>query len=324
MPGSALAVAFHDYEPEADDFLRQVLDGLGHPQKEISCKFFYDERGSALFAEICQLDEYYLTRTEMGLLQPHAGDIASFIGTRPVIVEFGSGSGDKAHVLLDALMEPTAYIAIDISKDHLLRASGELARSYPGLEVIAICADYTASIELPTPRSGPKARRLGVFFGSTIGNFSPVQATGFLRGAAKALGPGGAMLVGVDLKKDPAILESAYNDRQGITAAFNLNLLARINRELDADFDLRSFEHRAFYDIDHGRIEMHLVSLKGQTVRVGSQAFGFEQGETIHTENSQKYSAEEFRKTALAAGFDSRAVWTDPDELFSLHYLAVR
>ena len=317
------AVAFHDFEPEQEDFLDEVLRGLSRPRKELSPKFFYDAKGSALFEEIGGLDEYYLTRTELEIIESCGPEIAEITGPNPVVVEFGSGSNRKIRALLEHLGRLAAYISIDISKDYLLRASKDLAESHPGLTVIAICADYTTPIKLPTRPEPSPGRRLGLFFGSTIGNFTPLQAVRFLTNAVGDLESGGAMVVGVDLKKDPAVLEAAYNDRRGVTAAFNLNLLARINRELDADFDLQGFAHQAHYDADRGRIEMHLVSRKAQTVTLGARRFRLARGETIHTENSYKFAIGEFQEMAEAAGFVPGPVWTDPDRLFSVHYLRV-
>lgn len=321
-PSTALS-AFHDYEPESEDFAAAVISGLSKPQKAIPSKFFYDKRGSILFDRICELPEYYVTRTEIGLLRSHARAIASLIRPRCHLVEFGSGSSIKVPILLDALERPAAYTAIDISRQHLLQATAALARNHQGLEVTAVCADYTTPFELPRPKSAAGAQPVVFFPGSTIGNFRKEEAVSFLRNTAALLRPhGGAMLVGVDLQKDPAILHAAYNDSQGITAAFNLNLLVRANRELDATFDLAAFRHLAFYESSLGRIEMHLSSLSGQTVRVAGSRFTFGAGETIHTESSYKYTVESFGALAQEAGFEPVQVWTDDRQLFSLHFLA--
>lgn len=321
MTRAGQAVAFHDFEPEQEHFLDEVVRGLSKPQKELSAKFFYDARGSALFQKICGLKEYYLTRTELQIIDSRAPEIAEMTGPNPVVIEFGSGSNHKFRALLQHLGRLAAYISIDISKEHLLSASAELAQSHPGLQVIAVCADYTKAFELPEPLDPSPGRRLGLFFGSTIGNFTPIQAVRFLSNAASALASGGVMVVGVDLKKDPNILEAAYNDRLGVTAAFNLNLLERINRELGADFDPDGFAHRAHYVEDRGRVEMHLVSRKSQTVSLGSRRFRFARGETIHTENSYKFAIEEFQEMAEGAGFMPRRAWTDTERMFSVHFL---
>lgn len=321
-PSTALT-AFHDYEPEVDDFATAVSDGLSRPQKAIPAKYFYDKRGSVLFDRICELPEYYVTRTEIALLRSKAPTVAALIGPRAHLVEFGSGSSIKVPILLDALERPAAYTAIDISRQHLLQATAALARTRHGLEVAAVCADYTIPFDLPRPKSEPRARPAVFFPGSTIGNFDPDEAALFLRNTADLLRPhGGAMLVGVDLRKDPAILHAAYNDSQGVTAAFNLNLLVRANRELMGDFDLAAFRHRAYYDAEIGRIEMHLVSSHAQTVRVAGRSFAFAAGETIHTENSYKYTIDGFQSLARRAGFEPARVWTDDRRLFSLHFLS--
>jgi dimethylhistidine N-methyltransferase len=282
-PSAALS-AFHDYEPESEDFAAAVVGGLSKPQKAIPSKYFYDKRGSVLFDRICELPEYYVTRTEIALLRRQARAIASLIGPHCHLVEFGSGSSIKVPILLDALERPAAYTAIDISRQHLLQATAALARNRQGLEVTAVCADYTKPFDLPRPKSATGGQPVVFFPGSTIGNFDEGEAVSFLRGTAALLRPlGGAMLVGVDLQKDPMILHAAYNDSQGITAAFNLNLLVRANRELEANFDLAAFRHLAFYEARRGRIEMHLSSLADQAVRVAGTRFTFRVGETIHT-----------------------------------------
>ena len=317
------AIAFHDLKPGASDFRADVLEGLARPRKEISPKYFYDEFGSALFLEICELDEYYPTRAELEILDARGGEIAARSGAHATLVEFGSGANCKIRALLDGLERPAGYVSIDISRDHLIEAAGDLAEHHPTLSVVAICADYTEPLELPPLDRDTGGRRVGLFFGSTIGNLTPVQAQRFLRNAAAVLGPNATMVIGVDLKKDKAVLEAAYDDAKGVTAAFNKNLLTRINRELDADFTLDAFVHVARYDGTHGRIEMHLKSLAAQRVTVAGQAFDFAAGETIHTENSYKYTVDEFRNMAGASDFVSAAVWTDSEEQFSLHYLKV-
>lgn len=315
---AAEITAFHDLEPELEDFEAAVLAGLGGDAKTLPCKFFYDQEGSRLFDRICTLDEYYPTRTEIALLDRRADEIAALMGEGCHLIEFGSGSSVKIRILLAA---PAAYTAVDISRDHLLAAAGQLAGDFPSIEVIAVCADYTRPFDAPRPRARPDAKRVGFFPGSTIGNFTRAEAVAFLA-TARGILDGGDMLIGVDLKKDAALLDAAYDDAQGVTAAFNLNLLARINRELGGDFDLAAFAHRAFYNETEGRIEMHLVSARRQHATVAGRTFDFDAGETIHTENSYKYSIAEFQALARCAGFEPLHAWTDADDLFSIHYLS--
>jgi dimethylhistidine N-methyltransferase len=304
----------------ADAMLREVLAGLARPDKKLPCKYFYDERGSRLFDEICELEEYYLTRCELAILRRDAGEMAGRLGPGCALVEYGSGSSLKTRLLLDRLDRPAAYVPVDISGEHLLRSARRLARAYPDLEVVPVCADFTRPFPLPPLRHPPR-RRVVYFSGSTIGNFGPAEATALLAGIARLCGPGGGLLIGVDLKKDRAILEAAYNDRRRVTAAFNLNLLARLNRELGADFDLGGYRHHAFYNAGPGRIEMHLVSLVAQTVHVGGAAFELAAGETICTEYSYKYGLDDFRALAARVGLAVEQVWTDERGLFSVQYL---
>ncbi|WP_207461197.1 L-histidine N(alpha)-methyltransferase [Azospirillum sp. SYSU D00513] len=305
--------------PETEDFLSDVTEGLSAARKSLPCKYFYDRIGSQLFDEICTLEEYYPTRTETALLRDTAGEIAGLAGPGISLVELGSGSSVKVRILLDALEVPAMYVPVDISQDHLIMAAARLSSDYPGLAVAPVVADYVR--EFPLPPGIPTERVLAFFPGSTIGNFRPAEAIGFLNQLGRRLGSGSRLLVGVDLRKDPEVLEAAYDDARGVTAAFNLNLLVRINRELDGDFDLDGFAHRARYDAARGRIEMHLVSLARQTVRVAGRAFLFEEGESIHTENSYKYSVPGFRRLAARAGWGCDRSWTDPDRLFSLHWM---
>ena len=321
MRGDTSSLArLQDLAPSTAEFRDAVLSGLMQPQKAIPCKFFYDLEGSRLFEAICETPEYYPTRTELAILAGAAPAIAGLVGAGCAIVEFGSGAGIKIRTLLDALESPAAYVPVDISRSHLIAAAEALAADYPELHIAPVCADYTKPFLLPAVGQG-RPPWLGFFPGSTIGNFSPPQAAGFLSQVRRLLGEGGMMLVGVDLKKDRAVLEAAYNDAAGVTAAFNLNLLARIDRELDGDFGHTEFGHRAIYDPVQGRIEMHLVSAEDQTVQVAGHAFRFAAGETIHTENSYKYSLDQFRRLAQSAGWRPAEVWTDPDRLFSLHLL---
>jgi L-histidine Nalpha-methyltransferase len=290
-----------------------VIAGLSLPQKALPPKYFYDAAGSRLFERICRLPEYYVTRAELSLMRAHLGAIARFAGKGCELVEYGSGESLKTRLLLRAL-RPAAYVPIDISAPALAQAARRLAREFPWLKVLPVCGDFSRPIELPRPR----ARRVVYFPGSTIGNLDPEEAHAFL---AMTRDLAGRMLVGVDLRKDPNLLHAAYNDSRKVTAAFNLNLLARINRELGADFDLRRFSHYAFYNAAAGRIEMHLVSLARQSVRVGGHRFRFDRGESIHTENSYKYSVEGFRALAARAGYAGKKAWTDRKGLFALHGL---
>jgi dimethylhistidine N-methyltransferase len=315
-----LALRFHDLQPPATDMRREVLDGLMGMPRRISPKFFYDRRGSELFEAITRTPEYYPTRTELALLERHGGEMAALLGRACLLVELGSGSSRKIRLLLDAL-QPAAYMPVDISRDFLLDAAHELAADYPQIEVHATCADYSQGLELPwCPAALPRA---AFFPGSSIGNFEPQQARCLLAHVARALGPGGHLLIGVDLQKDPAIINRAYNDAGGLTAEFNLNLLARINRELGADFNLDGFSHHAFYNSAAGRVEMHLVSLKRQQVHIDGEHIDFYRGDGIHTENSYKYTLEDFHRLAAEAGFAPVKVWTDEDNLFSVHCLHV-
>ena len=304
-------------------FRDDVFEGLSREQKELPCKYFYDNRGSELFNTICGLDEYYPTRTETALLQAHGGEMADLIGPGVCLIEFGCGSLLKTRLLLDALRSPAAFVPIDISADHLLQSSAALAADYPDLEVLPVVADFTRPVKLPDKARKASENRIGFFPGSTIGNFDHAGAADFLATVANMVGGGGALLIGVDLKKDEDILVRAYDDAQGVTAAFNRNVLERINRELGGCFDIETFRHRALYNGAEGRIEMHLVSEKDQTVTVHDRDFTFTKGETIHTENSCKYHVEEFSSLAAGAGFRSARTWVDGDGLFSLHYLTL-
>ena len=312
--------AFHDYHPDAEDLLGEVLHGLACQPKRLPPKFFYDQRGSQLFDAITRLPEYYPTRTEIGILREQGEAIAAHLGHDSVLIELGSGSPLKIRVLLDSL-RPAVYMPVDISGEHLRDSASHIARDYPQIQVEAVCADYSAGLQLP--ELPLDADRAAFFPGSSIGNFEPPAAVDLLRDVGEELGPGGALLIGVDLKKDRQQLDAAYNDSRQITAAFNLNLLTRINREANADFDTERFDHRAFYNAAQGRIEMHLVSTCSQQVRVNEQHFAFVPGESIHTENSYKYSIDEFHALGAKAGYEAEQVWTDADELFSVHCLRV-
>jgi dimethylhistidine N-methyltransferase len=302
-------------------FQADVEDGLGTQPKSLPCKYFYDEAGSELFARICELGVYYPTRTELRIMQTHAEAMTSLIGRRARLVELGSGNSTKTRILLDRLPALEAYVPVDISGEYLARSASALTKDYPNIPIVPVAADYSRPFELP--RTGASTRTVVYFPGSTIGNLLPSEARQFLKVVARLAGPRGGLLIGVDLKKDPRILHAAYNDPEGVTAAFNLNLLSRINRELGGDFDLRRFRHEAFYDPRHGRIEMQLVSLARQIVRVGRSRFPFAEGEPITTEYSYKYDLGEFEKVAAPAGFVPRRVWTDEQRLFSVQYYAM-
>jgi dimethylhistidine N-methyltransferase len=315
MDARALDFA-HSQPAHPEGFARSLIEGLQKTPKEIPCKFFYDSEGSALFDAICALPEYYQTRTEVALLRRHAGEIAGLIGADAEIVEFGAGASRKIRILLDALTKPRGYTPIDISGAYLREILRPLAADYPHLAMNPVVADFTLPMTLPAAA----ARRAGFFPGGTIGNFRPNAAQALLRRMREQLN-GGGLLVGVDLVKDPAILHTAYNDAAGVTAAFNKNLLARANRELGAGFDLDGFAHYAPYNVVHHRIEMYLVSLRRQSVQLAGETIHFAPGEAVHTEDSHKYTIESFREMAVRAGFTPRAVWTDEDRLFAVHWL---
>lgn len=310
-----------DLDFATEQFRKDVVLGLSRAQKDIPAKYFYDAEGSRLFEQICRLPEYYPTRTEMEILRLASADIARHLPRQAVLIEFGSGASTKVRQLLHALEQPACYAAIDISVDYLRSALPSLSADFPGLRVIAVGADFSQSFDMPL--DVPESPRVGFFPGSTIGNFSPPEAQRLLAHFAHHLGTRGLLLVGVDLKKNAGILHAAYNDASGITAAFNLNLLVRINRQLGGQFNLSHFAHEAFYNADEGRIEMHLRSLRTQTIPVAGRMFRFAADETIHTENSYKYSIAEFQALAVAAGYHPLKFWTDPNPLFSVHLLRV-
>lgn len=328
LPGEAAspaknAIAVFDFKPAKDQFRCDVLTGLGQPVKRLHPKYFYDQRGSLLFEQICEQPEYYLTRTERELLRLHAVDMATLAGDGCIVFEYGSGNSRKIRCLLDELRGPVSYVAIDISRQHLVDSVTALAEDYPEVRAAAICADIMQPLPLPPSRDG-QSRRVGFFPGSSIGNFSPVEASRFLRNVARTLGPGGILLIGVDTKKSRHLLDEAYNDRRGVTAAFNLNLLVRINRELGADFRPECFMHLAWYNEESGRVEMHLVSTEAQSVTIGDTRIDFAPGESIHTENSYKYTIEEFQRLAVPCGYEPICEWTDAQQLFSIHALMVQ
>ena len=311
-------VRFYNFLPEGSSFLGDVLAGLARPQKTLPPKYFYDLRGCELFEKICVLPEYYPTRTELAIMREHTGAMAKFLGPDCQLIEFGSGSSTKTRILIEQL-RPPLYVPIDIAGEAIRAAATGLAHAFPWLNITGVCADYTRPLTLPEFVGVPIRRKAVYFPGSTIGNFTPQEAIEFLQLARRMVGPGGALLIGVDLKKDKQALAAAYDDAAGVTAAFNLNLLARINRELGGDFQLRRFRHKAFYDEAKGWIEMHIESLASQFVHVGGERFRFSAGETIHTEISCKYGIEEFQTVARRAGFAPEQTWIDAAKLFSVH-----
>lgn len=303
----------------SNDFASDLMTALRLRPRSISPKYFYDTKGSALFDQICNLPEYYPTRTELSILRRKAHEMAELMGPRAELVEFGAGSLHKVRMLLDAMQAPSRYIPIDISGDHLHASCSLLQDDYPSLDIHPLIADYTSPLILPAPISA-KSKRIGFFPGSTIGNFTPREARAFLHMAASVL-RGGALILGVDLIKAPHLLHAAYNDTQGITAQFNLNLLERANRELDAVFDIDKFSHYAFYNAPMQRIEMHLMSRCQQQVHIQNERYEFDEGETLHTENSYKFTLKGIRNMAQLAGFTPGPVWCDKEGLFSLHWL---
>lgn len=310
----------HDLRPGLREMAHDVLHGLRQPQKWISPMYLYDTRGSQLFDRICELPEYYPTRTETGILHDNAGDISQAMGPDLMLVEPGSGSGEKARLLLEALESPAAFVPVEISHDHLMLSAHALNEAFPDLEVLPVCADFSRPFELPVPHH-PVQRTAMFFPGSTIGNFERGDAVDLLKNFCGVVGDGGELLIGVDLRKDPDILVRAYDDAEGVTAAFNLNVLHRLNEELGADFDLDTFQHRAVWNDSESRIEMHLVSTRDQSVTVSGQRVDFTQNEYIHTESSHKFSLESFEELAGEAGFVVDRVWTDTGTLFSVQLL---
>ena len=301
-------------------FLQDVLAGLSLPHKALNCKYFYDERGSALFDQICQLDEYYLTRTEQAIMDAHVDQMAEQIGANVMLVEPGSGSSIKTRTLIDALDSPVAYVPVDISADHLWKTADQLRERYPEIEILPVVADFTLEFQLPQT-ARPVSHAALYFPGSTIGNFPAKQAIQMLSMMANVLGPQGGLLIGVDLQKDPDMIKRAYDDSQNITAQFNLNLLHRINRELNANFNVDQFRHHVEYDERRGRVEIYLVSTCDQNVTVSGQVFPFSAGEAIFTEYSHKYTIDGFVRMATTAGFNLHRDWTDPDQRFAVLHL---
>lgn len=314
--------AYYDLLPPQAAMLDDVLSGLAASAKRIAPKYFYDARGCELFDAICGLPEYYPTRTELAIMAAHAPAMAAALGADCALIEIGCGNSAKSRLLLDAA-RPALFVAVDIAAEQLKTSCDALSQAFPAMRTMALRADFEQALTLPADAGLARHRRALYFPGSTIGNFTPAAAREFLARWAPLLGGGGCALIGVDLKKDAARLDAAYNDAQGVTAEFNLNLLARFNRELGADFDTAEFRHRAFYDARAGRIEMHLESRRGQSVTIGGQRVRFDKGETMLTEISCKYSIEEFRRLGRDAGYEPVHCWTDPDALFAVHLFAL-
>ena len=325
MSGVAGRVAVLDLEPVSADFLAEVVAGLSSSPRTLPCKFFYDERGADLFQKICELPEYFITRTETELLRRYAGEIAESIGPNAALIGFGTGAGIKTRMLLEHLENPIAYIPVDISKQRLVDSAAELSMAMPALEILPVCADYLQELQFPKPLRKPD--HVAVFFpGSTIGNLEPPVAKGFLQRVCRLCGKSGGLIIGVDLQKSREVLEAAYNDSAGVTAEFNLNLLARINRELDADFMLSNFVHEARFNQSERSVEMHLRSVRRQTVRIeGADAtIDFVEGETVWTESSHKYSLDDVWQIAEQVGFRCDAQWVDREWPFAENLLVAR
>jgi dimethylhistidine N-methyltransferase len=306
-------------DAETEAFAADLMAGLAAAPKATAPKWFYDQAGSELFEDITRAPEYYPTRTELSILESHAAAIAACVPQGAYLVELGAGATTKIRLLLDHLGHAAGYVPVDISREFLAAQAAALQRTAPGLRVLPVAADFTRPFKLPAATRGhPLA---GFFPGSTLGNFDPAEASDFLRHVGQILGDGATLIIGIDLRKDAAVLEAAYDDAAGVTAAFNRNLLVRANRELGADFDLAAFRHRALFNAACGRVEMHLVSEKAQVVHIRGRRFAFAAGESIRTECSYKYTVAGFRKLAAAAGWRPKAVWLDPEGLFSVHAL---
>lgn len=301
-------------------FLTEVIMGLSRPQKSLPAKFLYDKKGSEIFERICRLKEYYPTRAEIEILRTYKNEIAELVGSDVLLIEPGSGAGEKVRYILNSLDHPVGYVPIEISREILLRMTDEFAEDFPDLPVLPVCADFTQRVTLPFDLHSLETKKVVFFPGSTIGNFSPDEAIGLLKEFGHMMDKGGGLLIGVDQKKKTDVLERAYDDSEGVTAEFNLNLLNRLNREADAQFDVDNFEHKAIYNEKLGRIEMHLMSKVPQFVKVHGTVFRFHEGETIHTENSYKYSIEEFCELGAKAGFKIIKHWQDKGNLFCVYY----
>ncbi|WPU64166.1 L-histidine N(alpha)-methyltransferase [Peredibacter starrii] len=312
--------SYMDLAPQSSTLLSEVLVGLSKHQKSIPPKFLYDKAGSEIFEKICDLRDYYPTRAEKEILQTYAGEMAEMIGPGALIIEPGSGAGEKVRYLLKELQDPSGFVPIEIEREILLRMTSELIEEFPDLNITPVCADFTQMLQLPITVGMKNGKKVIFFPGSTIGNLSPEEAIDFLTQYGEMLSTGGGFLIGADLKKDSATLKRAYDDSEGVTAEFNMNLLRRLNREVGASFDLNNFEHEAFYNEDMGRVEMHLKSKVPQLVRINRTVFRFNEGETIHTENSYKYSEDEFAELCAHAGLVLRKCWKDSKNLFCVYY----
>jgi dimethylhistidine N-methyltransferase len=319
----ASSAALFDAAPAKLSFLEETIAGLSQSHRTLPCKFFYDEHGAQLFQKICELPEYYITQTELTILRLHGAEIASMLGSGIELIGLGTGAGTKTRILLEELHEPAVYVPIDISKEQLQKSTVRFRQTFPRLEILPVCADYLERFELPLPRR-PSSRSVVYFPGSTIGNFEPAAAIEFLRRLIDLSGDGGGLLIGVDLQKDRHVIEAAYNDSAGVTAEFNLNLLARANRELGTDFDLLGWRHRAIYNSSAGRVEMYLISQADQSVHIEDRQFHFQTGERILTEYSYKHTPEGFAALARQAGFEFEKMWTDEARLFGVFYFAVK
>ncbi len=322
MTQSDTNVALHNFELSSQEFLGDALAGMRQSQKTVPAKYFYDQRGCDLFDQICELEEYYPTRTELSVIRQNAADIAGCIGPDAMLIEYGSGSSVKTRLVLDALENPAAYAPVEIARDHLMQTAESLDAAYPEVEILPVCADFTGYFELPEARCSP-ARKIAYFPGSTIGNLETEEACTLLKNMAFVAGDDGGLVLGFDLQKDTSVIESAYNDTAGVTAAFNLNLLHRMNAELDADFDIAKFDHKAFYNKEMHRIEMHVVSLENQQFSIGGETFRMARGETILTEYSHKYSLEGMTSMAADCGMKLEKSWTDPQHYFAVAYFSV-
>lgn len=304
------------------EFLTAAVEGLTASPKHLACKYFYDERGSALFDQICELEEYYLTRTELAIMEQYASEMGEQIGEGVMLVEYGSGSSVKTRILLDNLPNPVAYVPVDISGEHLEGVAVQLRQDYPHIEILPVCADFTRDFTLP--KSTRPATHAAVYFpGSTIGNFEPQAAEALLSKIAPLCGTGGGLLIGIDLEKDADVLEAAYDDEPGVTASFNLNLLHRLKNELNAEIDLDGFEHEVIYNPDVSRIEIYIRSLQDQAIVLDGQRFQLSAGERIHTEYSHKHSIAGFAEIAARAGLTLHRTWTDPQQYFAVLHFAV-
>jgi dimethylhistidine N-methyltransferase len=323
MSGEPGHVNVLDLGPVASDFVVDLISGLSTRPRSLPCKYFYDQRGAELFGQICELPEYYITRTELKILSSYAVEIGEAPGPRIELIGFGTGAGTKTRLLLEKLAEPVAYVPIDISRDQLIESSLTFSQLFPTVEILPVCADYLQPLDIPVPLRKPN--RVVVYFpGSTIGNFEPEAAQNFLRRVAQLCGSGGALLIGVDLQKEAAIIETAYDDSAGVTAEFNRNLLVRANRECGANFDLSQWQHRAIYNPTQGRIEMYLVSTCDQRVTIGDRDFDFVRDESIATELSYKHTVEGFKALAATAGFEFERLWTDDEQWFGVFYFSAK